>query len=331
MAERKGNSYSPIPTEISDPSQDTDESPTEGLYIFRLGILQPGSIFQLQQRESLAVYLTQPIRHFRKLVGKAKTVFVSFFSIGLVQKPVLQTVEEIDFHPDCSVCLQSAFYPVKLPCGHIFCFLCIKGVVLRSRRCALCRQSVSVDYLDNPTLIKVVEKTSTDTGALKLEGKQCEGSRLANEEFAWYYEGRNGWWAYDEKTSADVERAFKNGQRSCTLLIAGFLYVIDFEEMFQNRKNEPGRRRRIKRDKRDVESKGVAGIRVALSSQAAVSNATADSSIDKSDNVQDQGDTEHSVTGVSNASHSLTGQILSRSEAVSGVEELASSFKEASM
>lgn len=278
MAERKRNSYSPIPTEISDPSQDTDKPPTE----------------------------------------------------GLVQKPVLQTVEEIDFHPDCSVCLQSAFYPVKLPCGHIFCFLCIKGVVLRSRRCALCRQSVSVDYLDNPTLIKVVEKTSTDTGALKLEGKQCEGSRLANEEFAWYYEGRNGWWAYDEKTSADVERAFKNGQRSCTLLIAGFLYVIDFEEMFQNRKNEPGRRRRIKRDKTDVESKGVAGIRVALSSQAAVPNATADSSIDKSDNVQDQGDTEHSVT-VSNASHSLTGQILSRSEAVRGVEELASSFKEASM
>lgn len=28
---------------------------------------------------------------------------------------------------DCPVCLQSAAYPVRLPCQHVFCFLCIKG------------------------------------------------------------------------------------------------------------------------------------------------------------------------------------------------------------
>lgn len=28
---------------------------------------------------------------------------------------------------DCPVCLQTVTYPVRLPCQHVFCFLCIKG------------------------------------------------------------------------------------------------------------------------------------------------------------------------------------------------------------
>ena len=165
----------------------------------------------------------------------------------------MQTIE-IDYQPDCPVCLQSCYYPVKLPCGHIFCYLCIKGVALRSRKCALCRHSLAPDYLESPLLVKVVD------GASKRE--EASKSKEDSQEYGWYYEGRDGWWLYDEKTSAEVEKAFKGGQRSCTLLIAGFLYVVDFKNMFQTRKNEPGRRRRIKRDKRDVESKGVAGIRI---------------------------------------------------------------------
>ncbi|XP_068750322.1 E3 ubiquitin-protein ligase rnf146-like [Montipora capricornis] len=246
-------------------------------------------------------------------------------SEGLIEEQVAQNVEEVDYQPDCPVCLQLSFYPVKLPCGHIFCFLCIKGVVLRSRRCALCRHSVAVDYLDNPTLIKVVDKTVRDKEALKSEEEQVDGSQV--QEFVWYYEGRNGWWTYDEKTSADVEKAFKNGQRSCTLLIAGFLYVIDFENMFQTRKNEPGRRRRIKRDKRDVESKGVAGIRVPPSSRrpTAVLNRTADSSsADKANNTENQSEVEHSTTGVSDEIHSPTGQNVGDSAADTGVEEIVS-------
>ena len=120
---------------------------------------------------------------------------------------MLQTVEEVDYPPDCPVCLQSCFYPVKLPCGHIFCFLCIKGVVLRSRKCALCRHSVTVDYLENPTLIKVVDKDNKESKASKSDVKHVEDEDP--QEFVWYYEGRNGWWAYDEKTSTEVEIAFK--------------------------------------------------------------------------------------------------------------------------
>ena len=27
---------------------------------------------------------------------------------------------------DCPVCLQTCIHPVKLPCSHIFCYLCVK-------------------------------------------------------------------------------------------------------------------------------------------------------------------------------------------------------------
>ena len=215
--------------------------------------------------------------------------------LGFSEDVVIQTIEEMDHNPDCSVCLQSCFYPVKLPCGHIFCFLCIKGVILRSKRCALCRDSLSVDYLENPTLIKVVEEVNKEEKAAKSKEKSCDENDA--DEFVWYYEGRNGWWSYDEKTSPELEKSFKSGQRSCTLLIAGFLYVIDFENMFQTRKNEPGRRRRIKRDKKDVESKGVAGIRIPATSRL---NPTAPTptldpiATDKGGNTENQPESEQS-------------------------------------
>ncbi|KAK3703574.1 hypothetical protein QZH41_006906 [Actinostola sp. cb2023] len=173
----------------------------------------------------------------------------------------LQDVVEVEYQPDCPVCLQPAFYPVKLPCGHIFCFLCIKGVALRGRKCAICRQVIATEFLEKPTLVKVAEKGHQSKSGLKENVAQDEA------EYLWYYEGRNGWWQYDDKTSKEVESCFKSGKRSCTLLIAGFLYLIDFENMFQMRRNEPGRRRRIKRDKCDVDSKGVAGIRKPQSTQ----------------------------------------------------------------
>ena len=37
-----------------------------------------------------------------------------------------QVVSEIPL--ECAVCLQTCVHPVRLPCRHIFCFLCVKGV-----------------------------------------------------------------------------------------------------------------------------------------------------------------------------------------------------------
>lgn len=46
------------------------------------------------------------------------------------------------------------------------------------------------------------------------------------------------------------------------MLIAGFLYIADFGSMLQLRRNDPSRRRRIKRDLYNVPRKGVAGLRL---------------------------------------------------------------------
>merc|ERR1719481_1190073 len=96
------------------------------------------------------------------------------------------------------------------------------------------------------------------------------------------YEGRNGWWLYDERTSQEVERCFKNGDQRCELLIAGFLYIIDFEHMLQYRRSDPSRRRRIKRDVATAPKKGVAGLR--MEAESGTSTAQVNDSDNSNDN-----------------------------------------------
>ena len=50
---------------------------------------------------------------------------------------------------ECPICMESLTLPCKLPCGHIFCFLCIKGTLNISPRCSLCRRDISTDYINN--------------------------------------------------------------------------------------------------------------------------------------------------------------------------------------
>ncbi|KAI1885570.1 hypothetical protein AGOR_G00205160 [Albula goreensis] len=110
--------------------------------------------------------------------------------------------------PECAICLQSCVHPVRLPCSHIFCFLCVKGASWQSKRCALCRQEIPEDFLERPTL-------------LSPEELKAAGAGRGPGEHAWYYEGRNGWWQYDERTSRELEDAFAKGKRSTEMLIAG--------------------------------------------------------------------------------------------------------------
>lgn len=81
-----------------------------------------------------------------------------------------------------------------------------------------------------------------------------------------------GWWQYDERTSVELESAYKRSQRVCELLIAGFLYMIDFDQMLQYRKSDPTRRRRIKRDLATIPKKGVAGLRLEQSDEPDVTS-----------------------------------------------------------
>lgn len=160
--------------------------------------------------------------------------------------------------PECAICLQSCIHPVCLPCSHVFCFLCVKGASWQSKRCALCRQEIPEDFLERPVLLSPEELKAAAAG-LSRTGKTGDDSR---GDYAWYYEGRNGWWQYDERTSCELEEAFAKGRKSTEMLIAGFLYVADLENMVQYRRNEHGRRRKIKRDSVEIPKKGVAGLRL---------------------------------------------------------------------
>jgi len=172
--------------------------------------------------------------------------------IPATEDTAIASSSEPDLSIECAVCLQPCVYPVQLPCKHIFCFLCVKGVTTQSKRCAMCRREIPPDYLLNPELLSKVD--------IELEGGR--GFHDGGECWQWFYEGRNGWWVYDERTSQEVEMHYKSGDKRCELLIAGFLYIIDFEHMLQYRRNDPSRRRRVKRDVASGPKKGVAGLRI---------------------------------------------------------------------
>ena len=86
--------------------------------------------------------------------------------------------------------------------------------------------------------------------------------------YKWFYEGRNGWWQYEDRASDQIEEAFSEGKQAIEILIAGFGYIIDIENMVQYRKNYPTRRRRIKRDKYQADKKGVAGLKYGKEKQS---------------------------------------------------------------
>jgi len=184
--------------------------------------------------------------------------------------------DETEVELECAVCIQPSNHPVRLPCNHIFCFLCVKGVTIRSQKCPMCRQAIPQSYLEHPDLVNDPndqcskqqcqtkdrlsnEEASTSTSADLTSDPQDDDE----ENCKWFYQGRNGWWEYDERTAQDLESHHKKGDKSCELLIAGFLYSIDLENMLQCRRNEPHRRRQIKRDKATnvTDKKGIAGIR----------------------------------------------------------------------
>lgn len=71
-----------------------------------------------------------------------------------------------------------------------------------------------------------------------------------------------GWWQYDERTSQEIEEAYKKEEKFCTILVAGYVYVVDFETMLQQRQNDPSRKRQVKRDLATTPKKGVAGLRI---------------------------------------------------------------------
>uniref|UniRef100_A0A1B6JPI8 E3 ubiquitin-protein ligase n=1 Tax=Homalodisca liturata TaxID=320908 RepID=A0A1B6JPI8_9HEMI len=164
--------------------------------------------------------------------------------------PMPPTSENPTTTMECPVCLQPCIHPARLPCGHIFCFLCLKGIAQQCKRCAMCRQEISPDYLDRPDLLQAPDSQNEKEAETFEDGYQ------------WFYEGRNGWWKFDDRLTRDLEEVRELGLDKLETLICGTLYVIDLQALVQYNKETPWRRRRIKRDlAANVIIKGVAGIR----------------------------------------------------------------------
>ena len=156
-------------------------------------------------------------------------------------------------HEVCSICLEKPVHPVQLECKHEFCYLCAKGLTeSASPICSLCRAPISRGYIKKPELVR---RTASDL-ALDAEG---------SSPWQWFYEGKNGWWKFETRNNEEIEEGFgQNQEGSIELLICGHLYVIDFKNMVQYRKNQGfgggGRKRKIKRDILTASCKGVAGL-----------------------------------------------------------------------
>lgn len=126
------------------------------------------------------------------------------------------------------------------------------------KRCAMCRQQFSLEQIEQ-TL-----ELSKDFSLTK---------------FIWFYESRGGdsWWAFDEKSSEEIEKAFSSSKTDIAITIAGYTYIVDFLKMQQYRSDTPTRVRKIKRQQDENSTnfkiKGIAGLRVASSATATSSAA----------------------------------------------------------
>lgn len=119
----------------------------------------------------------------------------------------------------CSVCIDNFLFQSTLPCFHKFCFFCIKSL----KKCPICRKNFdwSQVEINKEYLIKL-------------------------NEYVWFYEGANGWWQYDDRTSSEIEEFFKNDYKECRILISGNIYTINFERMLQIPQKHLSKNRAIK-------------------------------------------------------------------------------------
>jgi len=181
---------------------------------------------------------------------------------NLTSTPKRQRInqEETKDETLCSICLDPPVHPVKLPCNHVYCYLCAKGLVFcdsmqASPQCSLCRQNFHPSHLESSIVLKEASATVNDTPPIDVDALDTD-----QDIWQWFYQGNKGWWRFEERQHDDIEQSYLQGAQSTELLICGRLYTIDFVRMEQFPKNYPGRKRQIKRDLRSSSSKGVAGL-----------------------------------------------------------------------
>ena len=158
---------------------------------------------------------------------------------------------------ECPICKSNFKFPIKLGCGHEFCYLCLKASLRLNNNCPYCRQD-------------------TVPPKINEEAKFPDDQKLEIPVIIWIYSGRNnGWWYYDLDTNLELETKYteylkdKNKfERKVWLLSKP--YQINFITMTQISDDIHSNIRKIKRIDTSVESidtfnkliKGIAGLQI---------------------------------------------------------------------
>lgn len=128
----------------------------------------------------------------------------------------------------CSICRCEPTNAVKIDCGHVFCYMCIKSATETIGTCALCRQEVSLDF--NFKRHQVIGPTKIPS---------------SNNGYYWFYQGYKGWWLFDADTHKELEKAYQENLDSIPKQLAGHMYIINFRTMTQQRESGDGKARKI--------------------------------------------------------------------------------------
>ena len=136
--------------------------------------------YSLHQILLLLLFLLLPILLLNFFQTENRHLLFSFWCVHFNRKtPADASNSSGTLILECAICLQTCAHPVQLSCNHIFCFLCVKGVLINlDYRCPLCRMVIPSEFLDNPKL---------------LNYKLDEPFNLQVLEVGWFYEGSHGW------------------------------------------------------------------------------------------------------------------------------------------
>jgi hypothetical protein len=173
----------------------------------------------------------------------------------------------------CTICLGKLNLPVKLKCGHSFCFLCLKstkpGAVAGKTNCALCRKQIDID----------INKLSLADIAVQ-DDVICLDDQVMNTypKTVWLYSSNDvtSWWYYDNETNKLIEELYGKFTNKTAddfkIHIGAREYELDFETMLQVLGSDETKKRAIKRlemtDEKQEELlrqqykvRGIAGVR----------------------------------------------------------------------
>lgn len=154
----------------------------------------------------------------------------------------------------------------------------------------MCRSDIPVEFLDHPQLLYKIEDNAatTDDGYQWFyEGRNGKNSFAYRRHTKKSQSGSphipyipilnvfghtprehrhtpgliGGWWKYDSRSSAELEEAQRSGLASAELTLCGTLYTVSLVDMVQFNKDNPSRKRQIKREHVAISrAKGVAGL-----------------------------------------------------------------------